>query len=64
MVDAPKAPPQVPQPLSRTEEALIRFVNLPFAVAMPVLLALITAIGWALSHHCLHSASLTTGMMA
>ena len=46
-------------PLTRTELALIRFVNLPFAVVMPVLLVLITAIGWVLSKHGLHSTSLS-----
>lgn len=45
-------------PLSRTEEALIRFVNLPFALAMPVLLAAIASIGWLLSKYGLHSTSL------
>ena len=45
--------PRTVTPLSRTDAALIRFLNLPFALVMPVLLAIIAGMVWTFSHYTL-----------
>ena len=38
-------------PLSSTEQALIRFLNAPFALVMPVLVGVIAAMLWTMSKY-------------
>ena len=40
------------RPLSRSEETLVRFLNTPFAVAMPALLAILAGMLW--TFHSVH----------
>ena len=40
-----------PQILSRSEEALLRFLNAPFVLVVPVLIATLAAMLWTLTQY-------------
>ena len=40
-----------PQILSRSEEALLRFLNAPFGIVVPILIATLAAMLWTLTQY-------------
>ena len=50
-----------PPPLSRAERWLITFLNLPFALVMPPLIAIIMGSLWHMSHYMVPANALSPG---